>query len=79
MGTWTNTPFKHVRSIRHRSALVVVALISLTKSDGDWIGYGGAVTLHEDPWALDDSMLEATVYRYSLIAKPAKYDGAGNT
>ena len=62
----THGEVRHVRANRSTSALVVVAQISLAKSDDEWIGSEGTVTIHEDPWELDDSLLEATEYRYSL-------------
>jgi ribosomal protein L37AE/L43A len=62
----TRGEVKHVRGKHLSSALVVVAQISLTKSNSDWIGSKGIVTTHEDPWVLDDLKLEPTEFRYSL-------------
>ncbi len=62
----THGEVKHVRRHRRCSALVVVSGISLTESDGVWTGSGGDLTIHEDPWVIDSSALEATEYRYTL-------------
>ena len=62
----THGEVKHVRQHRRCSALVVVAGISLSDTDGVWIGSGGEVTVHEDPWTIDSSALEATEYHYTL-------------
>jgi ribosomal protein S27AE len=63
----THGEVNHARVVRNSAALVVVAQISLAKSEGGWIGSGGVVTVHEDPWVLNDTMLEPTEYRYSLL------------
>jgi len=65
----THGEVKHVRAKRTSSALVVVAQIKISKPGSDYVGSGGVVTVHEDPWTLEDSMLEPTEYRYSLKTK----------
>jgi ribosomal protein L37AE/L43A len=65
----THGEVKHVSRRRQCSVLVVVAGISLTDSDGVWSGSGGEVTIHEDPWTIDESLLEPTEYRYTLNPK----------
>jgi ribosomal protein L37AE/L43A len=66
----THGEVRHVRANRRTSALVVVAQISLAKSNDVWIGSDGTVAIHDDPWELDDSLLEATEYRYLLKPNP---------
>ena len=62
----THGEVKHAKNNPSTSALVVVAKIIVTKSGNNYVGAKGVVILHEDPWTLDDSMLEPTEYRYSL-------------
>jgi len=46
------------------SALVVVSKIDLDRSDEDPIASGGEVSLHMDPWFIDDNLLTPTQFRY---------------
>lgn len=62
----THGEVKHVRAKFNSSALVVVAKVIVKKYDDDYVGTGGTVVVHKDPWVLNDSMLYATEYRYSL-------------
>jgi ribosomal protein L37AE/L43A len=71
----THGEVKHVRANRNASALVVVAQITLSKSGSDYVGSGGVVTVHEDPWTLEDLMLEPTEYCYSLKTKSPNNKG----
>ena len=65
----THGEVKHVQLHRHCSVLVVVSGVFLTESDGAWTGEGGGVTLHEDPWVINASVLVPTEYRYTLKPK----------
>ena len=62
----THGEVKHAKNNPLSSALVVVAKILVTKSGNSYVGSKGVVILQDDPWTLDDSMLEPTEYRYSL-------------
>lgn len=62
----THGEVKHGKNNPLSSALVVVAKILDTKSGNSYVGSKGVVILQDDPWTLDDSMLEPTEYRFSL-------------
>ena len=62
----THGEVKHARQHPRASALVTISRIVLTESGGSWIASGGEITTHADPWVIDESMLEATEYRYAV-------------
>jgi len=62
----TQGEVNHVRSNGASSALVIVSGIVLEKSNGHWQAQGGTITTHEDPWALVETNLSATQYRYEI-------------
>lgn len=62
----THGEVRHVQQNERSCALVVVAEIRLAEADGKWAASGGRVVVHEDPWSIDESVLEATRFRYSM-------------
>lgn len=62
----TRNEVDHVRKHPNESALVVVSEIKLDPSGEKWIASGGKVSTHETRWAIDESQLEATQYKYRI-------------
>ena len=60
----THGEVNHVSKNPTASALVVVSKIDLDRSDKDPIVSGGEVSLHMDPWFIDDNLLTPTQFRY---------------
>jgi hypothetical protein len=62
----THGEVNHVRSNRAHCALVIVSGIAIERRDGELLAKGGAITTHEYPWALIETNLNATQYRYQV-------------
>jgi len=56
----------HAKKHSDKMALVVVAGIVLTETEGTWMANGGQVSVHFHPWSPEPERLLATEYRYSV-------------
>jgi len=62
----THGEVAHVQKHPEESALMVVANIYLQKVGNRWDATGGQISTHEDPWHIENTVLQATQYRCDL-------------